>query len=76
MEPQGRGVCGQAVGAWDELAAGDSRIEYHRREEDFIPDTGDIVLFDRVFCGEEHDHIGVVLEVGDGELVTAEGYRY
>ena len=53
---------------------GDSQIGYHRREEQgFVPQAGDIVLYDRVFNGQEHDHIGVVLEASDGGLVAAEG---
>ena len=59
---------------WEEFALGDSQIGYHRRgERDFVPQAGDIVLYDRVFNGQEHDHIGVVLEASDGGLVAAEG---
>lgn len=59
--------------AWEEFAKGDSRIEYHKGNEDFCPGAGDIVLFDRVFINQEHDHIGIVLEAGENGLVTAEG---
>lgn len=58
---------------WEEFAIGDRRIGYHRRGENFLPGPGDIVLFDRVFNGQEHDHIGIVLEAGPDALVTAEG---
>lgn len=60
-------------GGWEEFARGDRRIGYFRGTEDFSPEPGDIVLFDRVFCGEEHDHIGIVLKASDACLVTAEG---
>lgn len=60
-------------GGWEEYAIGDSRIEYHRHGHPFRPEAGDIVLFDRVFMDQEHDHIGIILEVRDGELITAEG---
>lgn len=60
-------------GGWEEFAMGDSRIAYHWRDGNFLPEPGDIVLFDRVFNGQEHDHMGIVLEVRDGELITAEG---
>ena len=52
---------------------GDSRIEYHKKEEFFTPKPGDIVLYDRVFINQEHDHIGIVLEAKDGILTAAEG---
>ena len=40
-------------GGWEEFAMGDSQIAYHRREEQgFVPQAGDIVLYDRVFNGQ------------------------
>lgn len=60
-------------GGWEEYAMGDSRIEYHKRDDLFIPEAGDIVLYDNVFSRQEHDHIGIVLEVYSDRLVTAEG---
>ena len=41
--------------------------------DDFIPGTGDIVLFDNVFCDVEHDHIGIILENKTDSFVVAEG---
>lgn len=61
---------------WEEYAIGDSRIEYHKPEEDFLPEAGDIVLYDRVFIGQEHDHMGIILEARDGEIITAEGNTF
>lgn len=54
---------------WEEYAIGDRRIEYHQRDENFRPEAGDIVLFDRVFIGQEHDHIRAYIRIPDG-------YRY
>lgn len=56
--------------AWEEWAQSDGRLSYFRTGE---PQPGDIVLFDRVFCNAEHDHIGIVLEALPDRLITAEG---
>ena len=58
-------------GGWEEFALGDSRVRYLTAEE--APAPGDIVLYDRVFNGTEHDHIGIVLSVSAGWLTVAEG---
>ena len=60
-------------GGWEEYAMADPRIQYHGPEEDFTPASGDIVLYDHVFCDREHDHIGVVVEVEADAIVAAEG---
>lgn len=60
-------------GGWDEYAIGDPRIGYYKRDEAFVPEAGDIVLYDGVFIQQEHDHIGIVLEVKDNVLLAAEG---
>lgn len=59
--------------AWEEFAAGDPRIEYHRGGEGFVPEAGDIVLYDRVFENREHDHIGIVVEKREHTILAAEG---
>lgn len=59
-------------GGWEEFAMKDCRIRYHRGD-DFLPQPGDIVLYDRVFCDAEHDHIGIVLEADESHLLCAEG---
>ena len=59
--------------AWEELATGDPRIEYHKGAEGFVPEAGDIVLYDRVFENREHDHIGIVLETREYTILAAEG---
>ncbi len=63
-------------GGWEEYAMKDSRIEYHTRDEKFYPEAGDIVLYDRVFINQEHDHIGVILEVENGTILAAEGNTF
>jgi len=37
------------------------------------PEIGDIVIFDRIFKDEEHDHIAIVLDSDEHILETAEG---
>ncbi len=58
---------------WEEFAINDPQIEYHKRTENFIPDAGDIVIYDRVFINQEHDHIGIVLQKLENTIVVAEG---
>ena len=62
-----------ACAGWEEFAAGDPRIEYHKGAEAFIPEAGDIVIYDRVFENREHDHIGIVLEKRQHTILAAEG---
>ena len=59
--------------AWEEFALGDTRIGYHKGGEGFLPEEGDIVLYDRVFENREHDHIGIVLEKRADTILAAEG---
>lgn len=59
--------------AWEELAQGDRRIEYRPADSGYTPEAGDIVLFDKVFCDAEHDHIGIVCENRPETIVVAEG---
>lgn len=60
-------------GGWEDFAIGDARITYFKRGSHIAPEVGDIVLYDNVFCGKEHDHIGIVVDVADGCIVAAEG---
>ena len=59
--------------AWEEFAVGDPRIGYHQSGEGFVPEAGDIVLYDRVFENKEHDHIGIVMENRGDTILAAEG---
>ncbi len=58
---------------WEEFAAGDPRIGYHKGTENYVPEAGDIVLYDRVFENRAHDHIGIVLEKREHTILVAEG---
>ena len=58
---------------WEEFAINDRRIEYHKGTGPFAPDAGDIVIYDRVFENNEHDHMGIVLEKREHTLLAAEG---
>ena len=59
--------------AWEEFAEGDPRTAYHKGSEGFVPEAGDIVLYDRVFENREHDHIGIVIENREDTILAAEG---
>ena len=59
--------------AWEEFAQGDVQIEYHKGKESFVPEAGDIVIYDRVFENREHDHMGIVLQGTGKTIVAAEG---
>ena len=59
--------------AWEEFAQGDARTAYHTGEESFVPEAGDIVIYDRVFENREHDHMGIVLQSAENSIVAAEG---
>ena len=59
--------------AWEEFAIGDQQIAYHKGTEAFVPEAGDIVLYDRVFNNQEHDHIGIVLRKQARSILAAEG---
>ena len=64
-------------GGWEDFAIGDERIEYHLgTDKSFIPEAGDIVLYDRVFINLEHDHIGIVLENREDSIIVAEGNTF
>ena len=58
---------------WEEFALSDRRIEYHKGAEAFVPEAGDIVIYDSVFENKEHDHMGIVLAKREHTLLAAEG---
>ena len=58
---------------WEEFAVRDPLIEYHKGAERFVPEGGDIVIYDRVFENSEHDHIGIILEKQEHMILAAEG---
>lgn len=60
--------------AWEQWALADPRITYIKRSDaSFWPLRGDIVLYDGVFEGKEHDHMGIVLAAAADTLTVAEG---
>lgn len=73
IRPEGCISCNLAgCGAWEEWAQFDNQIEYCK-PINFIPQSGDIVLYDNVYSGEEHDHIGIVVENKEHSIIVAEG---
>lgn len=63
-----------AVLAWLEWAQLPETGFFHRGDEPgFAPERGDLVVYDRLVSGTEHDHIGVVLGLDDCTLTVAEG---
>ena len=60
-----------ACPAWEQWAKADHRITYILPSDE--PQSGDIVIFDNVFCDSPHDHMGIVIEVKADILVVAEG---
>ncbi len=73
IRPRGCISCNLAgCGAWEEWAQFDNQVEYFKAN-DIIPRSGDIVIYDDVFNGNEHDHIGIVLENKEDSIVVAEG---
>ncbi len=61
------------VPAWEELAKKDERIGYFLPSDTFVPEVGDIVLYNHVFCNQPHDHIGIVIENHPDHIIAAEG---
>ena len=62
------------VSAWLQWAKlPENRFYYSARNSDFIPECGDLVVFDNVVLPGPHSHIGVVLTVRRESIVTAEG---
>ena len=60
--------------AWEEWAINDKRLTYCSAGiNDFIPEAGDIVLFDNVFIDHEHDHIWIIVENNEKSILVAEG---
>ena len=58
---------------WEEFAVNDRRIGYHKATGQFVPEAGDIVVYDRVFINQEHDHMGIVLQRTEKTIIAAEG---
>ncbi|EPY03804.1 metal-dependent phosphohydrolase HD sub domain [Paenibacillus alvei TS-15] len=64
------------VGAWLEWSQlPETGFFYRDGQEGFIPERGDIVIYDKLLSDKAHDHIGVVLACEEKEIVVAEGKR-
>lgn len=60
--------------AWELWAnLSENKFYYSREDKEFLPDKGDIVLYDKVFCDEPHDHIGIIIEAKKDLIIVAEG---
>ncbi|WP_256257543.1 MULTISPECIES: CHAP domain-containing protein [unclassified Paenibacillus] len=71
------GICRLAgVGAWLEWAERpETGFLYEDGQEGFVPQRGDIVIYEKLLSDDPHDHIGVVLACREEDLVVAEGNR-
>ena len=58
---------------WEEYALGDRRIGYYKGAEGFVPEAGEIVIYDRVSENKAHDHMGIILEKRERTIIAAEG---
>jgi hypothetical protein len=48
---------------------------YYDEQDGFIPQRGDIVIYEKLLSDESHDHIGIVLACDQKEILVAEGNR-
>lgn len=62
-----------AVGAWQEWAIGIGKTYHDSREPKFVPEKGDIIVYEKLLADEHHDHIGIVLACDGDTIVVAEG---
>ncbi len=44
-------------------------------QEDFTPERGDIVIYEKLLSDHAHDHIGIILACDENEILVAEGNR-
>lgn len=58
---------------WTQLPETD--FLYFDGQNGFIPQRGDIVIYDKLLTDHLHDHIGIVLACDDREILVAEGNR-
>lgn len=62
------------VGAWLQWARLSETGFFHSVDDSsFIPERGDIVIYEKLLTNDPHDHIGVVLSCEDGKIIAAEG---
>lgn len=64
------------VGAWLEWAQlPETGFFYYDGQNGFTPQRGDIVIYEKLLSDNSHDHIGIVLDCDEQEIVVAEGNR-
>lgn len=64
------------VGAWLDWARLPETGFFHLDGQDeFVPERGDLVVYDKLLSDDAHDHIGVVLSCVDDKLLVAEGNK-
>lgn len=64
------------VGAWLEWSQLKETGYFHYDEPNgFTPERGDIVIYEKLLSEHSHDHIGIVLDVSEHEILVAEGNR-
>lgn len=64
------------VGAWLEWAQlPETGFLYFDGQNGFVPERGDIVIYEKLLSDDSHDHIGIVLGCNEGEIEVAEGNR-
>lgn len=62
------------VQGWTEWAKlSPNRFYFSAHNAKFLPERGDLVVFDRLFIPGPHDHMGVVLRVSKDKIRVAEG---
>lgn len=61
----------QAWLVWAQLP--ETNYFHSTTDSTFIPERGDLIIFDNLLGGGPHDHIGVVLGVEENKITTAEG---
>lgn len=69
------GMCRFAgVGAWQEWAQLPEIQFFHDQiENNFTPERGDIVIYEKLITTNSHDHIGVILSCTKDSILVAEG---
>lgn len=62
------------VGAWLAWAQlPETGFFYMDGQNGFIPQRGDIVIYEKLLTDHSHDHTGIVLSCNDQEIIVAEG---
>jgi hypothetical protein len=64
------------VGAWlDWGQLPETGYYYAEGQEGYMPERGDIVIYDKLLSDHAHDHIGIVLASDENVITVAEGNR-